>query len=155
MSDLIVRNVPQEVLDLERRNVPYTSDLYMYQARVQTFAAAAVATVNINMEADSYFIIDKLSFFARITATTLTHATQLVPIVSVKLTDTGSGRNLMTDGVQVSALAGREGLPFVLPVDRWIKPNSTLQFEFTNQSTDIYADFVLYLHGQKRWYMGA
>lgn len=147
-----IQNIPPEIRLKMAQNTPFQTDLYTYQARVETFAAGAIETVNIAIEADSYFIIDKMSYFARITATTLTENSRLVPIVSCKITDTGSGRNLMSAGVQVSALAGHEGLPFVLPIDRWLKANSTLQFEFTNQSTDIYADFVLYLHGSKRWY---
>lgn len=146
------RNTPPEIVAKTRAGVPFTTDLYSYQARVETFAAGATQTVNIQIEADSYFIIEKMSYFARINQVTLTENSRLIPIVSVKITDTGSGRNLMSAGVQVSALAGHEGLPFILPIDRWLKANSTLQFEFTNESSDIYADFILYLHGSKRWY---
>ncbi len=146
------RNIPPEVQRKMAQQIPFTSDLYSYQAQILTFAAGATQSVNINIEADSYFVIDKLSYFCRTSTTTLTEATRLIPIVTCQITDTGSGRNLMSAPVQISALAGHEGLPFVLPINRWLKPNSTLQFEFVNQSAQEYSDFTLYLHGEKRWY---
>lgn len=147
-------NIPPEIrARMKGDGSGRTEDLYTYVTRVETLAAAATDTFNLQIEADAYFVITKLSFMADIAGAAQTEDSRVIPLVRCLITDTGSGRNLMSQAVDISSLAGHEGLPFVTPVDRWIKPNSAINIQFSNYSNaTTYANVSLYLHGRKIWF---
>lgn len=147
-------NIPAEIrariTDSDR---PVTEDLYTYVTRVTALGAGITNTFNLQIEADAFFVITKLSFMADIAGAPQLQDSRIIPLVRCLITDTGSGRNLMSQAVDISSLAGHEGLPFVTPVDRWIKPNSAINIQFSNYSAaTTYANVSLYLHGKKLWF---
>lgn len=128
-------------------------DLYTYVTRVTTLAAGITKTFNLQIEADAYFVITKMSYVADIAGAVQTEDSRVIPLVRCLITDTGSGRNLMSQAVDISSLAGHEGLPFITPVARWVKPNSAINVQFTNYSAaTTYANVSLYLAGKKIWF---
>ncbi len=128
-------------------------DLYTYKLDVQNLAPGTALNDSIQIEADSYFEIEKMSYMADIAGAAQTAITRPIPLVTVLLTDTGSGRNLMSDNVDITALAGSQGLPYITTVRRVLKPNSTLKCLFTSYEAAVTYDNVsLYLHGKKIWY---
>lgn len=147
------QHIPQEIANRIGGNKPKFEDQYTYVTRVLTLAAAASDTFNLQIEADAYFVITKMSYMADIAGAVQTESSRVIPLVRVLITDTGSGRNLMNNSVDLSSIAGHEGLPFITPTARWILPNSAVNIQFTNYSAaTTYANVSLYFHGKKIWF---
>lgn len=107
-------------------------DWYVYNALFTALAPAAVATANIAIEADANFVLVKLSGFADIAAAAQTYDTRVVPLVSLQITDTGSGRNLLNGATAWSNIVGWGEIPYILPIRRKFKANSTIRIQATN-----------------------
>jgi hypothetical protein len=145
--------IPKEIASRVGGNQPRFEDQYSYVTRVTTLAAGTTDTFNLQIEADAYFVITKMSYVADIAGAAQTESSRVIPLVRCLITDTGSGRNLMSQAVDLSALAGHEGLPFINPVARWVMPNSAINIQFSNYSAaTTYANVSLYLHGKKMWF---
>jgi hypothetical protein len=109
-------------------------DFYTYEAQALALGVAAPITDTIQIEADSNFILQKLSAFADLAAAAQLESTRIIPLVTVQLTDTGSGRNLMSNPIPIPSLFGTGALPFVLQNPRIFMRNTTIQVVFTNFS---------------------
>lgn len=115
-------------------------DLYVYEAQALALAASASVTDTIQIEADSSFILQKLAFHNLAPAGTVLAASALglvdgqriITPVTVIITDTGSGRQLMPTGIPIPSLFGTGQLPFILPNPRLFMRNSTISVQFTN-----------------------
>jgi hypothetical protein len=115
-------------------------DLYVYEAQALALAASASVTDIIQIEADSSFILQKLAYHNQAPAATalaanalgLVEAQRIITPVAVVITDTGSGRQLMSTPIPIHSLFGSGGLPFILPNPRLFMRNSTIQVTFTN-----------------------
>lgn len=132
---------PNQEMFLEKRR-----DFYVYEAGVTNLPVSAQATDTIQIEADSNFILQKLSQFSVSNglngnldvATTvlltsgLTAQQRVLPNVGIQLVDTGSGRQLMQNPIPIPSLFGTGELPFILPNPRLFMRNSTIQVIFTN-----------------------
>lgn len=116
-------------------------DFYTYQSQV-VVASGARAVDIINIEADSEFWATKMAYLANDAAaiTTQLSSTRIIPNVVVLITDTGSGRQLMSQPVPISSIAGTGELPFILPAPRYFMPNSSITIAYENfDSADDYA----------------
>ena len=133
----------------------WTQDYYTYLFNAgAALAAAANATAVVPVEADSTFVLVKMAYFADIAGAAQTDSTFVVPLVTVSITDTGSGRNLQQNPVPIDAIAGRGQLPFVLPVPREFQANSSIQCTFSNFSAaTTYANLRLMLIGYKKYFL--
>ncbi len=115
-------------------------DLYIYEAQALALAASATVTDVIQIEADSSFILEKLTYHTQAPAATalaanglgLVAAQTIIPAVAIVITDTGSGRQLMQQPIPIPSLFGNGQLPFILPHPRLFMRNSTIQVTFTN-----------------------
>jgi hypothetical protein len=121
----VALNDPENV-DLLRR------DFYTYEAQALALVSLGSANDVINIEADSDFIMQKLSFQADIAGATQTDSSRVIPNVVVQLVDTGSGRQLMQNPIPIPSIFGWGELPFVLDNPRKFLRNSTIQVAFTN-----------------------
>lgn len=129
-------------------------DFFIYTLAATALAPAATANATVNIQADSDFIVHKMTVMADVAGAGQTLNTLVVPLVRVQLTDTGSGRNLFDQATDLSAL-GIALVPYMLPVERRFAANSTIQATFTNyDAAQTYANVRLYLHGYKAWAMG-
>lgn len=145
--------IPREILNKVNGREPRFEDLYTYPAFVTNLVAGSTDVFSLQIEADAYFVISQISYMSDIAGSPQTDSSRVIPLVKCLITDTGSGRNLMANSVDISAIAGHQGLPFFTPVVRWVQPNSTLNIQFTNYSggTD-YSNVSLYFHGKKLWF---
>lgn len=107
-------------------------DFYVYEAETLAIAVGASTNDTINIEADSDFILQKLTYQADNAGIAQTDSSRVIPNVSVQITDTGSGRQLMQDFIPVSSFFGTGQLPFILPNPRLFMRNSTIQIAFTS-----------------------
>lgn len=125
-------------------------DMFTYNAKVPSLGVGASVTVNVQVQADTSFIWDKTSVFAAIAGAAQTNATQVLPQIDVTIQDTGSGRLLQNEPVQVTDIAGDGKLPFVLPQPRVFSANSTITLTFTNTSNaEVYTNLQFSLIGRK------
>lgn len=109
-------------------------DFFVYQEDFSAIANGATASGNINIQADSDFVVQKLTYFADIAAAVQTDSSRVIPLVSVLVTDTGSGRNLMESALPISNLFGTGEIPFILPQPKMFLARSTITVTLANFS---------------------
>lgn len=129
--------------------IDFIKDWYVYTADSLALIAGANDTVPINIEADSDFYLIKLSFFADIAAAVQTDATRVIPLITVQLVDTGSGRQLLNNDIPIPSIFGWGEIPYILPLPRLFKGNSILRVDFTNFSAATTYNIRLAFSGYK------
>ncbi len=130
-------------------------DHFVYKAIATALAPAASQTATINIEADAEFVAVKFSYFADIAGAAQTADSKVVPLVRIRIVDSGSGRQLQNAAIPLDSIAGSGQLPFVLPIPRRFKPSSTVQVTFENYSAaTTYANVELVMIGYKEFQLG-
>jgi len=116
---------------------PYVArDFYTYEEDFLIADLVAGSTLNgsIEIQADSDFVWQKSAFFADLNGAPQTDSSRVLPLVSVQLVDTGSGRNLLELAAPIPSMFGSGELPFVLPIPRLFFARSTIQVQVSNFS---------------------
>lgn len=136
------------------QNQKIVTDFFVYSPPIITsLAAGASQQVTVNIEADSNFELQKLTYYVDANAT-MTQATRVIPQMSLQITDQGSSRNLFNQAVPLSMVAGEGDLPFIMPVTKWFKRNSLVTFSIANfGGTDTYYNIYIAMIGKKVWGM--
>lgn len=125
-------------------------DFYTYNIQFQSLAANTSATGFIQIEADSDFYVQKLAYFADLAGAAQTFNTLVIPLVTVTIVDTGSGRQLMNAPVPVTNIFGDGRLPYILPTPKLFVKNSRINFTVQNFSVaTTYTNLWLNLEGKK------
>lgn len=109
-------------------------DFFIYELDISALAAGSSTSVNISVQADSDFVLQKLGYAADIAAAAQTDSTRVLPLCTMLITDTGSGRQLMNSAVPVSAFIGDGRLPFILPQPKLFLSRTTINFNIANYS---------------------
>jgi hypothetical protein len=114
-------------------------------------STAPTATAVINLDADSNFYCVALSYSASVADAALTESTNIIPLVRVLITDTGSGKALMNTPMPMASIMGDGKRPYRLVRPRVFLANATIQFSFTSfvAAGTIYSDLQITLHGYK------
>jgi hypothetical protein len=126
-------------------------DFYSYIVEASSLAASGVATVQLNIQADADFIWQKASYFATIADAAQTDSSRVIPIATVQITDTASGRELQSQAVGISAIFGTGELPYILPTPRLFPARSTQKFQFSNLDSANAYRIQLVLSGYKAY----
>jgi hypothetical protein len=116
------------------------SDFFTYSATFNTVTNGTSQTSNIQIQADSDFEIQKLT--AELIVSLGTDAAPLDFPVTVLLTDTGTGRQLMNQAVPIQSLFGTGALPFILPNTKILAANAVLAVQVNNLSTAVPYDRI-------------
>jgi len=104
----------------------------------------------IQVDADSQFALIALSYSANIAAAALTESANIIPLVTVQITDGGSGKNLSNAPLPLSAIAGDGKRPYRLIGPRIFQPSSTINFNWANAvAAGTTYTITLVLHGVK------
>jgi hypothetical protein len=130
----------------------FAMDYFTYGVSFAALAPAGTATGTFNIEADSDFLWSKAAFQADIAAAAFTASAQPVPNVTVLITDTGAGRQLMNVAVPLATLFGTGQLPFILPRQRRFASRSTVNVSLTNYDAAVTYNVRLSFIGQKAFY---
>jgi|SRR5579859_8058153 len=129
------------------------SDYFWYShPAVSTLASTATnATALINLDADSNFYCVALSYQCSIADAILTESTNVIPLVRVLITDTGSGKSLMNTPQSMGAIMGDGKRPYRLVRPRVFMANATIQLNFTAYvaAGTTYSDLQITFHGYK------
>jgi len=107
-------------------------EFFTYQETFSALTSGNSATGNINIQADSDFVMQKLTYQADIAAATQTDSNRVIPNATIVITDTGSGRQLMESAVPITSLFGTGELPFILPTPRMFLARSTIALVVAN-----------------------
>lgn len=125
-------------------------DYYNYPLTFGALAPAAVLSQNINISAASDFYLTALTHVTMVNGTTTapTAATEWRPLVSILLTDSGSGRQLMNAAVLLPNIAGDGAWPHRLLMPRFFQRNSNIQVTLTSvDATNTYSNIFLNFEG--------
>ncbi len=120
---------------------------------IAALAAGASQSVNITFDQDSHFSWQKTVYFVDLAGAAITDAARPIPLITVSLVDTASGRQINNLPAPIDSLAGyKASEPFILPLARTFLPNATLRITFTNYSAATsYSNIFMTLHGVKQY----
>ena len=124
---------PQGIVIQGRRYV--STDFFTYELDFSNLSNGTSATKSINVQADADFVLEKTAYMADLAAAAQTDSGRVVPLVTVLITDTGSGRQFMDNATPIPSLFGDGRLPFVLPEPRLFFARSTISVQVANYSS--------------------
>lgn len=127
------------------------TDYFWYGANVAGLQSTAPnATGIVNTDSDSDFYCVALSYQADIAGAVLTESTNIIPLVTLQITDNASGKALMNTPMPIAAIMGDGKRPYRLVRPRVFMRNATIQFNFVSYvaAGTIYNIRVV-LHGYK------
>lgn len=125
------------------------SDLYTYEADFSSLAPAATASYTFTVQADSNFLWQRACFSADIADAAFTYSTQPIPNVTCLITDTSSGRQLMSAGMPVPSLFGIGHSASDLITPRWFRANTQVIVSVTNFDASVTYNLRLSFIGTK------
>ena len=121
-------------------------DFYIYGTNFANIAAGITLTNIIAIQADSDFEVQKLNFSSDLAAGVQTDSTRTIPQCTVVILDTGSGRQLMNQPIDLTTFFGNGLQPFILPMPKVFRANTALSIALTNYSAaqvyDIKMSFI-------------
>lgn len=108
------------------------SDYFWYANRVTGLSSVALAQTGlINLDSDSDFYCVALSYQADIAGAILTESTNIIPLLTLQITDTGSGKALMNTPILAGAFMGDGKRPYRLVRPRVFLANATIQLAWS------------------------
>ena len=128
------------------------SDYYWYVTNFgASLAAAAVTQTSIQIDAGTDFYWIGSTYQIDIAGASLTESSNIIPLLTVLINDTGTARNLMNAALPLPAIAGDGKRPYRLVRPRLVRANSVISFTWTNYSSGTtYTDVYFTMHGYRR-----
>lgn len=122
------------------------TDYFAYNVATENVAAAGVAQGNVQIQADSDFVLTYMS-----AQTINAGAAVATPLQTVQVTDTGTGKTFFSSETLQPLVFGSGGFPFLLPAPRVIVPNTNLLVNVTNISAVAYTTYFSFM-GMRVYY---
>lgn len=110
----------------------FSQDFFVYELDFLALASGASATNSFTIQQEADFLLTKITMFADIGADSQSASTRVIPLTTIMIQDTGSGRNLMNAAVPIPNIFGEGGLPFILPRQRRFIASSVVSVTLTN-----------------------
>lgn len=109
-------------------------DFFIYGLNFTALAAASAMpqTGNIPISADSDFVLQKIAFRADVAAAGQTQSTRVIPLITLLITDTGSGRQISNQAIDLSTFFGTGESPFILNQPKLFRANTLISVVATN-----------------------
>lgn len=149
---------------MEPQNVPpffdpmqNLQDYFWYTtAAPLNLAVAAQASQTIQIDANSDFLWIATSYQFSLNAALLTEATNVIPLLTLQIVDTGSGKYLMNSPLPLPTIAGDGKRPYRLIGPRVFAANSTIQLNWANYAVAASPNYYgwIVLHGIKQYRRG-
>lgn len=124
-------------------------DFFVYDIDFAALAPNGTANGQIQIQADSDFELQQLAHFSDIAAATETESSRVLPLVTIQITDTGTGRQMFNAPVPIPALFGDGRIPFVLPTTKMFSRNASVSFVLSNYDAAATYNIRLQLIGAK------
>lgn len=128
----------QKIVDIE---------YFTYNTTTGPINAGGVAQSIIQIQSDSDFVVQYMSGVATVAGTTFYN-----PLISVQITDTGSGKTLFSNPALMNLVMGSQGFPFVLSAPRVFAPNTNVKFDFVNRGVTNYTSVDVSMIGARIYY---
>lgn len=112
--------------------VQYVEDYFVYNATFEAIAPADTQQANIQIQADSAFKWTKAALQADIDAAAYTESSRPIPLCTLQIVDSGSGRQLFFNALPVELVFGTGQLPFILPIPRIFQARSNISLTLAN-----------------------
>jgi len=122
---------------------------YSYSVNFAALASGQNDTASFNIEADSDFRLEEISYFADVAQAIQTDASRVIPLINLLITDTGSGRQFMNADQPIFNIAGSGERPFILPEAKLFPKRSTVLVKATNFSAGTTYNTVISFIGTK------
>lgn len=126
-------------------------DFFWYRAPSFTISSVLTpVTNNIQIDASADFLWIATSYQASIAGALLTESTNVIPLISLQISDTGSGKFMSNLPIPLAAFAGDGKRPYRLVKPRIFGKNATIGLNWTSfvvAGTTYTIDFVM--HGYK------
>lgn len=110
-------------------------DFFTYELDFASLAAnGGTAQSSFTVQADSNFLWQYGTFFADVAAAAQDDSSRVLPLISCTITDSSSGRQLMSGNTPLLALFGTGQLPFILPSPRFFRAQTQVNVSLLNFS---------------------
>lgn len=107
------------------------SDYFWYAARQTGLSSVAPTGLQIiNLDADSFFYCVALTQVTDIGGVAYTDTATPIPLVTLQITDTGTGKALMNTPLLISGMTGDGRRPYRFVRPRVFQPNASIQLAF-------------------------
>jgi len=126
-----------------------SKSFYAYSVNFAALLFGTNATLSFNIEADANFKLEQITYFSNIANATQTDATRVVPLISLLITNTASGRQFMDSAQPINNIAGTGDRPFILPQPKIFPARSTVQILGANFSAATDYNTVISFIGTK------
>lgn len=128
------------------------SDYYWYGANPGALAPLATGNTAIQIDAGTDFYWIATTIQADIAEGALEESTDIIPLVTLLINDTGTSRNLMNAPIPLGSLCGDGKRPYRLVRPRLFRANSIINLTFTSYvaTGTTYGNLYLTLHGYRR-----
>ena len=130
-------------------------DFFIYEVDFSGLASGASATSSFTIQQEADFLLTKINMTPDIAAGAYDVSSIPVPLVTIMINDTGSGRNLMSSAVPLHSIFGEAGLPFILPRQRLFVASSVVNITLTNYDAATTYNIRLSFIGEKAFKYGA
>lgn len=124
------------------------NELFWYGATFLPLTAQASSTAQVQVQADADFIVVKQCRFA---TNSNDNSVVTSPLVTVTLTDTGSGRQLMDSAQHMENIFGTAQFPYICPQVKRLAANSTFQVAVTSLTGAVGYNLYLSFQGYKQY----
>jgi hypothetical protein len=128
-------------------------DFFIYEVDFASIAPAGSSTQSFTVQQEADFLLTKITMTPDIAAAAYVNAAVPVPLVTIMINDTGSGRNLMSSAVPLPSIFGNGGLPFILPRQRLFVASSVVNITLTNYDAATTYNIRLAFIGEKAFRM--
>lgn len=124
-----------EMTDAQLTEIFGVRDFFTYDLDFASLAAnGGTAQSSFTVQADSNFLWQYGCMFADVAAAAQTDSGRIIPLVSLTITDSSSGRQLMSSNTPLTSLFGWGELPFLLPTPRFFRAQTQVNVSLLNFS---------------------
>lgn len=131
------------------KNVVRVPFSYSTSFAAATFTAGTTITNNIPIQSDAPFLVLNQTYSADVAAAGQTVSNATNPLVTVLLTNTGSGMQLMNQAVPVTQIFGNGQFPYVLPEPLLLDARANLAVQALNRDAAQAYNLFLSFNGVK------
>ena len=124
-------------------------DYYVYNFEILALAPGDIDSDVQQVETESNFVWTKTSGFASVANAAQNYDTRVVPLVTLQVTDVGSGRSLFSGPAAWSSVVAWGEIPYILPLKRRWQGGTSMRIDVVNFDAVLTYDLRLSFSGYK------